>query len=145
MGWNIFYKECKLLAAHRMLRILNHTRYADFKDLQGNFHVGSPRFITINNVYKKMKMFGKHIVIDSVTLLDESSSDKFLKEIDYLHNSVILEAQIKLMKPGEIALKERKYIRLFLKSAKIIVPLLIAIAASLIPYLLMILKLLHLK
>ena len=58
------------------------------------------------------------------------------KEVEILNSGKISEMRATIELSGETALKDRKYIRLFFKSTKIIVSLLLAIAVSLFPYLL---------
>lgn len=140
MGWNIFYKECKYLAAHRVLRILSkkivkvaltnpNDPPTDFSDIRENY-----LWTTIREI-KQETIFSSLMIKDVLFMLFESSPNPEHKEIDFLNSGRISEMQAKIEMNGLTALKDRKYIRMFAKSAKVIIPLIVGIVLLIFPYL----------
>ena len=129
MGWNIFYKECKYIAAHQTLKFLR-TQYQKYAlrnpgDPETNFKDIKPAYqmVRLGTVKKALICFPLHMIHDAVWMIYNSIPDDYSKEIELFNSGKISEIQVRLTVEGETALKDRKYIRLFWGSAKIIIPL----------------------
>ena len=137
MGWNIFYKECKYIAAHQILKSLNKKKNAyaistfgtpatDMTDIQP-----TPQWTTLKDVKEVLRIFPMYMIKDAAFMMHDVSNNTFKKEVDLMNSGRISEIKVKILWDGETALKDRKYWRLFFGSAKIIIPLIIAIITGL--------------
>jgi hypothetical protein len=136
MGWNVFYKECKYLAAHRILNVLDKCKGYNARLEGGEFTGGVHQWMNLNELRRKTKLFNKQMILDALKMLYDSN-----KEIDLMNGDrKSIETESKILPNGENALRERKYIRMFFKSAKVIAPIIVALLTMMLQYLRCILK-----
>jgi len=129
----MFYKEWKFLAAHYVLKILRgQTGWTRINEDKSR----TPPAYLWTNIYKikekSSSWFSKEILSDAARMMFVAFQNPD-NEIDMLNNeNDRFKSQFKLLDKGLTSYKDRKYIRLFMKSWKTIIAIIFGTIASLI-------------